>query len=371
MPFAFMATYTTRLSAQARAQHVPLGQALREYSGAANRDKLLALLVPVQRTANTCGWLKSVVDSGEIFHPLRWSPGDAARFLSSVPQLESTGVIVRMPAAWHANRPARPQVTATVGARAPSAMGFDGLLDFHMEVTLAGEPLGNEEIAALLAGTDTLVLLRGKWVEIDRERLERAIQQFRDAEILADENGLTFAEAMRLLAGAAVTKEDKDAGGTGWAHVSAGPWLAETLKKLRSPDQAGVDPGPALHGILRLYQKVGVQWLRLLAELGLGACLADDMGLGKTIQVLSLLLLQKRRGGERQPNLLVAPASLLANSVTEIERFAPSLKAKIVHPSAMTAEEVRLLAPEQLAGIDLVITSYGSLLRIPLLAQTS
>ena len=35
-PFAFMATYTTRLSAQARAQHVPLGQALREYSGAAN-----------------------------------------------------------------------------------------------------------------------------------------------------------------------------------------------------------------------------------------------------------------------------------------------------------------------------------------------
>ena len=28
-PFAFMATYTTRLSAQAKAQHVPLGQALR------------------------------------------------------------------------------------------------------------------------------------------------------------------------------------------------------------------------------------------------------------------------------------------------------------------------------------------------------
>ena len=43
-PFAFMATYTTRLSAQAKAQHVPLGQALREYAGAANRDKLLSLL---------------------------------------------------------------------------------------------------------------------------------------------------------------------------------------------------------------------------------------------------------------------------------------------------------------------------------------
>ena len=33
-PFAFMATYTTQLSAQAKAQHLPLGQALREYAGA-------------------------------------------------------------------------------------------------------------------------------------------------------------------------------------------------------------------------------------------------------------------------------------------------------------------------------------------------
>jgi hypothetical protein len=37
-PFAFLATYTTRLSAHAKAQHLPLGQALREYAGAANKD---------------------------------------------------------------------------------------------------------------------------------------------------------------------------------------------------------------------------------------------------------------------------------------------------------------------------------------------
>src|SRR4030081_2133087 len=35
-PFAFMATYTTRLSAQAKAQHVPPAQALRDYAGTAN-----------------------------------------------------------------------------------------------------------------------------------------------------------------------------------------------------------------------------------------------------------------------------------------------------------------------------------------------
>ena len=37
--------------------------------------------------------------------------------------------------------------------------------------------------------------------------------------------------------------------------------------------------------------------MHLLSGLGLGACLADDMGLGKTIQVLSLLLAQRRTGG--------------------------------------------------------------------------
>jgi non-specific serine/threonine protein kinase len=65
-PFAFLATYTTRLSAQAKAQHVPLGQALREYAGAANREKLLSLLVPVQRAAERLSWLKAMVDAGEI-----------------------------------------------------------------------------------------------------------------------------------------------------------------------------------------------------------------------------------------------------------------------------------------------------------------
>ena len=209
-PFAFLATYTTQLSAQARAQHVPLGQALREYAGAANRDKMLSLLLPVQRAAETCEWLRPMLDAGELFHPLRWTPHEAARLLGSVPDLESAGVIVRMPPAWRANRPPRPQVTGTVGARKPSALGLEGVLDFRMAVTLDGDVLSQKEIASLLAGTNSLVLLRGQWVEIDRERLERSIQQFRDAEQLAEREGLSFAAAMRMLAGAAVADEPGD-----------------------------------------------------------------------------------------------------------------------------------------------------------------
>ena len=118
-PFAFLATYTTRLSAQAKAQHLPLGQALREYAGAANKERLLSLLVPVQRASETCPWLKAMVDAGEIFHPLRWTPPEAMQLLRDVPHLETAGVVVRMPAAWRGNRPPRPRVTGKVGTKAP------------------------------------------------------------------------------------------------------------------------------------------------------------------------------------------------------------------------------------------------------------
>ena len=215
-PFAFLATYTTRLSAhstkdQAKAQHLPLGQALREYAGAANKERLLSLLVPVQRAAEACPWLKAMVDAGEIFHPLRWSPGEALQLLKDVPELEAAGVVVRMPAAWRGNRPPRPRVTGTVGGKPPSGIGRDALLDFHMEVTLDGETLTAAEIRELLAKSDGLALVRGRWIELDPEHLKQAIDRFREAERAARENGLAFGEAMRLVAGADVASADMPA----------------------------------------------------------------------------------------------------------------------------------------------------------------
>jgi superfamily II DNA or RNA helicase len=373
-PFAFLATYTHRLSTQGKAQHLPLGQALREFAGAADKERLLSLLIPVQRAADRCAWLRQMVDAGEVFHPLRWSPREAFRLLGDAAELERAGVILRMPANWRGGRPSRPRVTATVGSKAPSVLAADALLDFQMMVTLDGERLTPAEVKRILADASGLALVRGQWVEVDRERLAQMMDRFGKAERLAAVGGLSFAEAMRLLAGAGVTKDgvasDAD---PDWSRVVAGPWLAETLKGLRSPGELEqADPGRELRGTLRPYQQVGVRWLRLLSQLGLGACLADDMGLGKTMQVLSLLLVLRRgKDAKRGPSLLVAPASLLANWASEIERFAPGLVSMIAHPSAMPAAELKSLEPSKLAGVDLVITSYGSLLRVGWLATTS
>ena len=365
-PFAFLATYTARLSAHGKAQHQPLTQALAEFSGKKSQSQLLSLLLPVQRAAEQCEWLRDMVALGEIYHPLRWTPLEACRFLTDLPKLEAAGIVVRMPGTWQAGRPARAVVKASVGGRPPSLLGEAALLDFSVEVCLDGESLNAAELRALLAGSDGLQLIRGRWVEVDQKALARLLDRFQGLQQDVAANGMPLAQAMRLLAGASFEGADEP-GDADWSQLVAGPWLAQTLQGLRQPEGlAQVSPGTELKASLRPYQQAGLQWLYLLTRLGLGACLADDMGLGKTIQVLALLLVLKRESSGAQPHLpslLVAPASLLANWAAEAERFAPGLRLLVAHPSAMPLAEFKALDVAQLGQVDLVITSFGSLLR--------
>jgi non-specific serine/threonine protein kinase len=358
-PFAFLATYTTRLSAHGKAQHLPLSQALAEFSGGKKKAQLLSLLLPVQKAAESCAWLNNMISEGEIYHPLRWGVEEVVRFLKEVSHLQGAGIVVRMPKTWAADRPARPKVSATVGSKNPSLLGMDALLDFHVKVTLDGQPLTPAEIQSLLAASSDLQWIRGQWVELDRDRLSHLIARFQGIKEAAAD-GLPFGQAMRMLAGAGL--DDTVATDPDWSEIVAGDWLAEMLQGLRSPEGlTAVTPGPALKASLRPYQQAGVRWLYLLTRMGLGACLADDMGLGKTIQVLALLLTVQRT----RPSLLIAPASLLANWQQEAERFTPSLRCIIAHPSAMAQEDLRALDTDRLTGTDLVITSYGTLMRLP------
>ena len=134
----------------------------------------------------------------------------------------------------------------------------------------------------------------------------------------------------------------------------------------------------ALRATLRPYQEIGVRWLWFLSRLGLGACLADVLGVGKTIQVLGLLLLlkgEKKRGANRGsaapdgPSLLVVPASLIANWLGEIERFAPDLNVIVAHPSERPSRQLAAGHVDGLAGADLVITTYGQVARLPWLGE--
>jgi hypothetical protein len=84
-PFAFLATYTHRLSDQGKPQHLPLARALQEYAGAKNKAALTSLLVSVQRAAEKSGLAHELVETRRLFQPMAWTPHDAHRFLRDIP----------------------------------------------------------------------------------------------------------------------------------------------------------------------------------------------------------------------------------------------------------------------------------------------
>jgi non-specific serine/threonine protein kinase len=363
-PFAFLATYTHRLSGQARPQHLPLAEALKQYAAARDRGKLESLLEPVKRAGEKSGLVRELLDNKTLFAPQAWTIRQAHRFLSEAPRMEEAGVVVRVPDWWSARRPPRPQVRVQIGKQLASAVGLDKLLDFRVGLTLDGDTLTDEERRQLLASTEGLLFLRGKWVEVDPERLREALAHWKQVE-KEHADGISFFEGMRLLAGAPGAGDEAVPEETAaWVGIGAGDWLRETLERLRRPEQIdGCQPGRDLRATLRPYQADGVRWLWFMTELGLGACLADDMGLGKTIQVLDLLLQHKRqRPAGQPPSLLIVPASLLGNWRQEIARFAPTLQVAFIHRSECDAAELARIAKDpakNLAGLDLAVTTYG------------
>lgn len=369
-PFAFMATYAPELSERGRIRHQPLSRALQEYAGAKNKKALIRLLSPIQRAAESSPVIKDLVDTGDIYHPLAWSPEEAYSFLKEAPQYEQCGVVVRLPDWW--KKRSRPRASITIGEKKKNDFNADSLLDFKLHIALGDESLSKAELKKLMAAGDGLVFMKGQWVEVDREKLSEALAHWKMVEAEAANGGLTFAEGMRLLAGApADLKDDALGESLEWSFVQPGKWLASQLEALRSPDQVqAVNPGKALKATLRPYQQAGVNWLWLLSQLGLGACLADDMGLGKTMQVISLLLAIKKKQSDK-PSLLVLPASLIGNWKTELNRFAPSLSCRYIHSSQLNKKAMEAMAEDSAAlqHIDLVLTTYGTLMRQEWLQQ--
>lgn len=105
---------------------------------------------------------------------------------------------------------------------------------------------------------------------------------------------------------------------------------------------------------LRHYQVDGVRWLLANHAAAEPSLLADDMGLGKTVQTLAYLDAVREPG---RPQLVVAPTTLLGNWAAEAAKFTPHRQVTVHHGPKRAREA------DVLNGKDLVITSYGLVLR--------
>ncbi|MEV0002992.1 DEAD/DEAH box helicase [Micromonospora sp. NPDC050980] len=274
----------------------------------------------------------------------------AHRFLrEGAPVLHAAGFGVLLPSWWRrsssrlgARLRARSRTAPGAVAATAGGLGLDALVDYRWEVALGDQPLTAEELAALADLKSPLVRLRGRWVELDPQRLEAGLR------LLRSSGELSVANLLRMgLSGG--DRGDELPVLDVVADGALGELLAGDAERRLTP----ADPPPGFVGTLRPYQRRGLAWLAFLQSLGLGGILADDMGLGKTVQLLALLAGDPPEAG---PTLLVCPMSLVGNWQREAATFAPGLRVHVHHGAERARGEGFAAA---VRAADLVLTTYS------------
>jgi superfamily II DNA or RNA helicase len=275
---------------------------------------------------------------------------EAAAFLTGeATALADAGFTILLPGGWTDRGRRRLALRAHPASReqqpagAPGRLSLESLVDVDWGVLLEGAELSREELKLLAARKIPLVRNRGEWVQVDPEEI-REILSFLD-------------RAPRRLSGGELVRS---ALGVGEIPVEADPaseWGA-LVRSLSDRIFAEEPVSSSFVGTLRPYQERGYSWMRFLADLGFGACLADDMGLGKTVQTLAWLLRRKEEGAGSA--LLVCPTSVVENWRREAERFAPNLRLHLHHGPGRLREEA---FAEAAGESDLVVTTYALLAR--------
>ncbi|MDR1375506.1 MAG: DEAD/DEAH box helicase [Holosporaceae bacterium] len=347
-PFAFMATYSTKQNKAVA--HLPLKKALVEFDG--DQTAMLSLLGAVSRAADKSSLVSDLIESGEIFSPLKFEPNDAYNFLREVPLYEECGIVCRIPNFW--KRKAKSKLSLSLGSKEPSALGLQSMIAFSPSVYFGDTELSRAELETLLSEENGLAFIKGKWVEVNKERIEQILKILDTVE---DRGELTFIEALKLQAGISdITETIKDTE----VGVTNGQWLASVINKMRNPSAIkDIKPAKSFRANLRHYQQTGLNWLDFMRQMSFGALLADDMGLGKTIQILALLD-KLREEKTNAKTLLVVPASILVNWQKEGAEFSPKLKIVVIHGQNTSYRQ---------ANGDLFITTYGMVSRLEQLAK--
>ena len=141
-------------------------------------------------------------------------------------------------------------------------------------------------------------------------------------------------------------------------RLSAPKAVTDWVERLQNAQQTKVEQPAGLRAQLRDYQKTGLCWLSALCQAGFGGILADDMGLGKTIQALAMLQ-SSAEAGETVRALVVCPASLQLNWLSEAKKFVPELtSAALLGTAQERAQQIASKEPPHI-----LITSYDQLRR--------
>ncbi len=246
--------------------------------------------------------------------------------MRAIPNLEGSGIQCRIPNWWR-RRGTSVRISVKFKQKSQSIIGFNTLVSMTPELSVDGVALSRSEVEQILRESDGLALVKGKWIEVNKKRLQSLLDKMNGYN-----HDVTLMDAIKMEA-----TDDE-------LSFSNEDFIGSMFGKLTNVNSTknAVIPS-SVTATLRPYQVSGYEWLNTMAELGLGACLADDMGLGKTLQVLTFLenfRLKAANNGKRI--LLIVPASLLGNWEKEAARFTPRMPINILHGKRADALEREL-----------------------------
>jgi hypothetical protein len=272
-------------------------------------------------------------------------------FLREVlPRLEERGVPVLLPVAWmRSPRWLRVNLNATSresGKRSSGLLSPAALATFDWRLAIGDVPLTEEELVELATAKESFVQVGGGWQVVRRSEVERALRFLEQRR-----RGGGIVDLVRAVSGLETEEAGLELG-----EVTLDAPLAELLEDDERRFRPRATPAPMRFPLFP-FQERGHGWLRMLADLGIGAILADDMGLGKTVQAIAMLVSEREEAGPDTlgPTLVVCPMSVVRQWEAELLKFAPSLRVHVHHglgrlTGAALADTAR--------GSDVVVTSY-------------
>jgi SNF2 family DNA or RNA helicase len=226
-------------------------------------------------------------------------------------------------------------------------------LEVRIESDQHGRPPGLKAVVYAVGGSEQVALddfhmrdadhlvVNHQWYPLARGALEESRAIFTAASI-ADSGEVSLKQYLKLLQLVARYPAIKDRSG-------------DSASALRQKAPEGSILPVSFSGSLYPYQKDGWRWLQLVSSQEVGGILADEMGLGKTVQIAVLLAAESEAA--RHPSLVVATGTLLENWRRELAKFAPALQVMIHRGADRTG------FPADLASVDVVVTSYDTLIR--------
>lgn len=133
------------------------------------------------------------------------------------------------------------------------------------------------------------------------------------------------------------------------SFVNGSKYISNVIKKFDKVKSKNYEIPKDLNATLRDYQVSGFEFFKTLSDYQFGGILADEMGLGKTIQTIAFLLSNKDK-----KSIVITPTALIYNWKNELEKFAPTLKVRLLH--AAKSEREKIL--DNIDNYDVILTTY-------------